>query len=151
MSEAVRDLVETCCVYLCSKDFDDETVEDDIDNNLLLGKFRFLGFASFNWLPLVRTLLRLSNHEANLKPLLPFLEELSSKRRNYKLTKDEGELQAAETVLALPESPATSEFLSKAARFFQDPRQDEWTIDNGTTLVSDFLSVRMLILVFIFC
>lgn len=134
LPDSVNQLLETCCAYLCSKTFDEEKGwhdNDTIKSAIITGRFRLLGFATSNWLPLVMKSLHMSHDTAHLEVVVALIQELADERRNGDYTERKKDMQDPGFKLLLGDWPESCRFLAQAFSFYKHGRQDEWTIDNG--------------------
>ncbi|KAM7210216.1 hypothetical protein V8F06_014405 [Rhypophila decipiens] len=102
--------------------------EQTIHENLLVGKYRFLAFASSAWMDLVKQSVRFGRRGGTLGALNELLEDKLSVLQNPKF--QQPSINDSDDVSRRPLWPRAPELIVHSLRFYQDP-DDIWTVDNA--------------------
>lgn len=146
------DLLISCLTYLCYDAVCQDADEDQLRENLVSGKYRFLTFASSAWIDLVKQYVRITrtvnwrtpdvlhvyevllDHAQSVGVLNALLENMLSELMNPKFQPSiNDDTDASQAVNQLSRRTLWSEapeFIAHSLRFYQDP-DDLWTVDNG--------------------
>jgi len=132
------DLLVTCLTYLCydalGEDLDDD--DEQLQKNLLSGRYRLQVYASSTWFLLVKKFAKMTRDEASLSTINVLTENLYSECENPNYNPDMKNNKGSHGVPYKTNQTlwkGASEFLYKTLRFHTGYSDDIWTSNNGTT------------------
>ena len=126
----------TCLTYLCYDAVGEDLDKEQLQDNLLSGKYRLQVFASSSWFSLALRYLRLAQNDDRHEVINGLMQNLFSELANPNFQNDtgttSGTVDSQET--ADPDRllwPGAAEFLSETVRFHDHHDKDGWTSNNG--------------------
>ncbi|CAI4215913.1 unnamed protein product [Parascedosporium putredinis] len=135
MSESVLDLLTACTTYLSYDALDPELEGEQVQENILKGRYRFQQFASLYWFALAKKYVRSARDSKDLGPVNILLQNLHDKCENqdFRVSVDEIADGSQEVTLPTrsPPWPHAPAFTAHTVGFLEDHLKDLWTSDNG--------------------
>jgi hypothetical protein len=133
-AEANYSLAKSSLTYLCSSIFNPDVSNEEIEDNILSGRYRLCWFVMSQWIALTKRCLDQSKDLSDYPDLQALLIRLALELKNYRF---EGELTGHERDTAVfrgldSDGLQISRIIGGVLHFMHDERQADWNYTNGT-------------------